>query len=74
MEYKEIVYVYTDCLNLDHVGDFVRCMSCGALMLMQIGGTACGVCEGENLEWVNETKQEWSYEELEEAGYIIVEK
>ena len=34
MEIKEIVYVYTDCLSSDHIGDFVRCMDCGTLMLM----------------------------------------
>ena len=39
---KEIVKVYTECLNANHLGDFVRCSDCGELMLMQIGGTACG--------------------------------
>lgn len=74
MEIKEIVYVYTDCLNSDHIGDFVRCMDCGAPMLMQLGGTACGECESENLEWIDDKKPEWSYEEIELSGYIIVEK
>ena len=74
MEIKEIVYVYTDCLSSDHIGDFVRCMDCGTLMLMQLGGTACGECESENLEWIDGNKQEWSCEEVESAGYIIVEK
>lgn len=69
----EIVRVYTDCLNEEGYGDFVRCMDCGELMLMQFGGTACGECEGENLEWVDEDHEEWSIEELEQAGYIIEE-
>lgn len=47
----EIVRVYTDCLNAEGCGDFVRCMDCRELMLMQIGGTACGECESENLQW-----------------------
>lgn len=71
---NEKVIIYTDCLNLDRKGDFVRCCNCGTLMLMQLGGTACGECESENLEWVDGNKQEWSYEEIEAAGYIIIEK
>lgn len=72
-DYKEIVRVYTDCLNSDGYGDFVRCMDCGELMLMQFGGTACGSCESENLSWADENHQECSIEELENMGYIIEE-
>lgn len=43
-------------------------------MLMQLGGTTCKECESKNLQWVDETKPEWNYEEIEEAGYIVVEK
>lgn len=71
---NEEVIIYTDCLNSDSKGDFVRCSDCGALMLMQLGGTACGECESENLQWVDDNKPEWSYEEVENAGYIIIEK
>jgi len=72
-EYKEVVKVYTDCLNADGSGDFVRCSNCGELMLMQHGGTVCGVCESENLTWAVESKQEWTDQELEAAGYIVEE-
>lgn len=70
---KEIVKVYTECLNADGIGDFVRCSDCRELMLMQLGGTACGNCEGENLQWADEEHQECSIEELELMGYIIEE-
>lgn len=69
----EIVRVYTDCLNADGYGDFVRCSDCGKLMLMQLGGTACGNCESENLEWADEEHQECNVEELEQMGYVIEE-
>ena len=52
----------------------VRCSDCGELMLMSVGGTACGECESENLEWFDENKQEWTIEELEEVGFILIEK
>lgn len=70
---NEIVRVYSACLNADGYGDFVRCMDCGELMLMQIGGTICGKCESENLEWVDTNHEEWSIEELKQMGYIIDE-
>ena len=70
----EEVIVYTDCLTADHRGDFVKCSDCGTLMLIQIGSTACGECESENLQWYDTNKPEWNIEELENAGFIIVEK
>jgi hypothetical protein len=70
----EEVKVYLNCLNLDNRGDLVRCVDCGELMLMQIGGTACGECESDNLEWYDENKPEWTIDELEKAGFIIIEK
>ncbi len=69
----EIVRVYTDCLNTDGRGDFVRCSDCGELMLMQLGGTTCRECESENLQWADEKHQECSIEELEQLGYIVEE-
>ena len=42
-------------------------------MLMRLGGTTCGNCESENLQWADEEYQECSMEELEELGYIIEE-
>ena len=72
--FKEEVIVYTDCLNEDNRGDLVRCSDCGELMLIQIGGTSCGECESENLQWYDDDRQEWSIEELVEEGFIITEK
>lgn len=70
----EEVKVYSNCLNKDHIGDLVRCVDCGELMLMQIGGTTCGECESENLQWYDKNKPEWTIEELENIGFIIIEK
>ena len=70
----EEVKVYIDCLNDNYRGDLVRCTDCGELMLMQIGGTACGECESENLHWYDDDKPEWTIEELEQTGFIIIEK
>lgn len=74
IEVKEEVKVYTDCLNADYMGDLVRCMDCGELMLIQIGGSVCGECESENLTWYDNNKPEWNVKELEDAGFIIIEK
>lgn len=70
----EEVKVYVDCLDGDNRGDLVRCSDCGELMLIQIGGTACGECESENLQWYDDNKPEWTIAELEEAGFIVIEK
>lgn len=69
----EIVKVYTDSLNADGYGDFVRCLDCGELMLIQLGGTACGNCGSENLIWADEEHQECSIEDLEMLGYVVEE-
>ena len=74
VECMEEVKVYIDCLNADYRGDFVRCVDCGELMLIQIGGTACGECESENLIFYDNNKPEWTIEELEKAGFILIEK
>lgn len=71
---REEVKVYMDCLDYEKRGDLVRCVDCGELMLIQLGGTSCGECESENLTWYDEDKPEWDIAELEEAGFIIVEK
>lgn len=70
----EEVKVYMDCLNEDQRGDLVRCSDCGELMLIQLGGTTCGECESENLQWHDVNKPEWNVEELKESGFIIIEK
>ena len=41
---------------------------------IQIGGTACGECESENLQWYDSDRPEWTLSELKEAGFIIIEK
>jgi len=68
-EIKEIVRIYTD----DELGDFVRCVDCGCVQLIQIGGTACGECEGENLMWASEDNQlqEMTIEDLKNLGCIV---
>lgn len=68
-----VVLVYTDCLDVNGKGDFIICTDCNSLELIQIGGTACGVCEGENLQWADENHQECTIEELKQMGYIVME-
>lgn len=70
----EKVKVYADYLNEERRGDLVKCVDCGELMLIQIGGTTCGECESDNLQWYDDNKPEWTIEELESTGFIIVEK
>ena len=70
----EEVKVYVDCLDGENRGDLVRCSDCGELMLIQLGGTACGECESGNLQWYDDNKSEWTIAELEEAGFIVIEK
>lgn len=70
----EEVKVYMDCLNKNLIGDLVRCSDCGELMLIQLGGTTCGECESENLQWYDDNKPEWTVEELERNGFIVIEK
>ena len=70
----EEIKVYIDCLNGDHMGDLVKCIDCGELMLIQIGGTTCGKCESKNLQWYDDNRPEWSVEELQENGFITIEE
>lgn len=67
----ETVKVYNDGLNATYYGDLVRCVNCGALMLIPCGGEICGECNSENLMWYDEDKPEWTVVELEEAGFVI---
>ena len=66
----EVVKVYEDCLNEDSYGDFVRCLYCGELQVIQRGGTACGNCESENLVWADD-RQEVAVGDLRDDKYII---
>ena len=65
---KEIVKVYID--SDIKIGDFVKCVDCEYLQLIQRGGTACGECESENLMWADD-QQEVTEEDLEKQGYIL---
>lgn len=69
MELNEVVRLYTD----DETGDFVRCSDCGCVQLIQLGGTACGECQGENLAWASEDRNlnEMTVDDLEKLGYIV---
>lgn len=74
-ELNEVVRVYEDCLNLNSLGDFVRCTDCGELQLIQLGRTACGSCESENLMWYEDKEgnriDEITDNRLEEMGFIL---
>lgn len=52
-------------------GDWVRCVSCGAQMLLPCGADKCPEC-GENgtLRWVDEEKQEMDAKDLDCLGYV----
>lgn len=67
----EEIIVY---IEKNEIGDLVRCQDCGSLMLMQTGGTVCGECESENTEWYDKKKPHWTIQELEKAGFIVIEK
>lgn len=41
-----------------HHGDWVRCMDCGALMLLPHGADACPECTGEHLAWASDKEEE----------------
>lgn len=71
VEVIEKVNVYVKCR---YYGDFVRCMDCGKLMLIELGGTACKECKSENLKWYDEDKPEWTIEELEKNGFEVIKK
>lgn len=52
-------------------GDWVRCVLCGAQMLLPCGADKCPEC-GENgtLRWVDEEKQEMDAKDLDCLGYV----
>lgn len=52
-------------------GDWVRCVLCGAQMLLPCGADKCPEC-GENgtLRWVDEDKQEMDAKDLDCLGYV----
>lgn len=58
------------CEGVQH-GDWVRCVLCGAQMLLPCGADKCPEC-GENgtLRWVDEEKQEMDAKDLDCLGYV----
>ena len=60
-DYREVVLdERTDAnISLDK-GDFVRCVNCGRLMLVDVGETFCPECCKDNLMWVSDNKEEIS--------------
>lgn len=56
-------------------GDWVRCVLCGAQMLLPCGADKCPEC-GENgtLRWVDEERQEIDAKGLDCLGYVIAVK
>lgn len=52
-------------------GDWVRCVLCGAQMLLPCGADKCPEC-GENgtLRWVDEERQEMDAKDLDCLGYV----
>lgn len=65
------VIVYADQLDADGIGDFVKCLNCGALLLVVIGEDTCPKCKDEMLTWADKKHQECSVEELEQMGYEV---
>lgn len=68
------VNVYTNELDYDNRGDFIVCCDCEELMLVGIGDEKCVKCGSENLRWFNASKQEWTIEELKQAGFTVEEQ
>lgn len=72
-ESEEIVNVYSNALNADRIGDFVKCCDCGTLQLIRLGGNKCAKCGRENLQWADKEHLECKPEDLEQAGYTVRE-
>lgn len=67
-EYPKELHAFTD------FGDFVRCNSCGKIMILPIGSEICPCCHTEGcLAWVDDERQEASSKELESQYQIIPE-
>lgn len=52
-------------------GDWVRCVLCGAQMLLPCGADKCPECgENDTLRWVDEERQEMDAKDLDCLGYV----
>jgi hypothetical protein len=60
-DYRDVVLdERTDAnISLDK-GDFVKCIDCGRLMLVNVGEGICPECCGDNLIWASDNKEEIS--------------
>lgn len=56
----------------DKVCDFVKCCNCETHMLLPVGAEICPDCHTEGvLAWVDENKQEVSFEYVISQGYKV---
>ena len=56
-------------------GDFVQCINCGRLMLVNIGTEECPGCKKHSLSWAD-SQQEYGLDgsQLKEKGYELLDK
>ena len=59
--------------NQGEHGDFVKCVNCGKLMLVNIGEDNCPECGKESLVFVDNDNPEYTRFQLEELGYTLNE-
>lgn len=69
---ENTVTVYQNQLNADGYGDFIKCIDCGKLQLVQLGAAQCDACKSENLIWCNIKQPECDTDELIRQGYTIL--
>lgn len=69
---ENTVTVYPDQLNADGYGDFIKCLDCKKLQLVQFGAVQCGACKSENLLWCEAGHPECDADELIRQGYTIL--
>lgn len=69
---ENTVIAYPDQLNADGYGDFIRCIDCGKLQLVQFGTARCSSCKSENLIWCNIKQPECDISELIQQGYMVL--
>lgn len=69
---ENTVMVFSEQLNADGRGDFIKCIDCGTLQLAALGAESCGSCKGHNLMWADEKRQECDKDTLILQGYVIL--
>lgn len=68
---SEPVIVFRDKLSVDGYGDFIRCLDCGRLMLVEAGDENCALCGSENLQWAEDEYEEADVAAIESLGYSV---